>query len=345
MSEKRFQYQEVKRFLEKIFKKAGYNSSQSKIIADSLVTTSLRGVDSHGIRLAPHYIKSLERINPKPKFKFVKKSSAVSIMDADHGHGIIAGLEAMKKAMQHARKNGIGAVAVKNSTHFGAAAIYSSLAAKNDMIGLSFTHAEALVAPFGGKEAFLGTNPICFAAPCAGEEPFCLDMATSAATRNKVLHYKENGWNLELNWAVDKDGIVTTDPKAAAALFPFGGYKGYGLGVMVEILCSMLTGMPFGPLVAPMHPVTKNPRRLGHFFVAIDIKRFQPVKTFKLRMKKMVSMLRNSAPAKDTKNVLVAGDPEKNFYLERSKQGIPVGGELLVSFEELADKYSVPRLK
>lgn len=347
MPEKRFEHKKVAAFINELFLKVGYNSRQAKILTNSLVETSLRGVDSHGIRLTPHYVNStkIRRINTKPKFKFYKKAPGVGIMDADNGHGIIAGIEAMKKAMALAKKTGIGAVGVQNSTHFSAAAIYSLIAAKEDMIGLSFTHAESLVAPFGGKQAFLGTNPICFAAPCAGEEPFCLDMATSTVTRNKVLHYKENGWNLETNWAVDRNGRITLDPKEAAALFPFGGYKGYGLGLMVEIFCSILTGMSFGPFIPPMHPVTTKSRRLGHFFIAIDIKRFQPVKTFKLRMKKMVKMLRKANPADDCSGIKVAGDVEKEFYKERRKSGIPIGGELLINLENFSKEYSIPKLK
>lgn len=343
MKERLFNHEKLKFFLKKIYSKVGYSTLNANILSNSLVETSLRGVDSHGVRLTPHYVEStlIGRINTNPNYKFRSQSAGVQIMDADHGHGIISGLKAMKVAVELSDINGIAAVSVKNSSHFGAAALYSLYAAKKNKIGISFTNAEALVAPFGGKKAFLGTNPICFCAPCAGEDPFCLDMATSTVTRNKVLHYKENGWNLENNWAVDKNGVITFDPRQAAALFPFGGYKGYGLGLMVEILCSILTGMPFGPLIAPMHPVTKKPRMLGHFFVAIDIKKFQKVDVFKKRMKKMMSMLRKSDPATGFKNVLVAGDIEKEVYKKRLKSGIPIGGELLQKFESYSKEYSI----
>ena len=307
--------EELRVFCNELFSNIGVRKKIYSLVVDGLVDTSLRGVDSHGVRLMPHYIRAanLGRINKNPKFSFDKTSQTTGILDADHGYGIAAGITAMNKAISLARKNGIGAVAVKNSSHFGAAAIYSLLAAKNDMIGLSFTHTDSLVLPFGGKRPFLGTNPICFAAPCEGEEPICLDMATSQIPWNRLLLYRSKGKKLESGWASDYQGISTTDPGKAVALFPLGGYKGYGLGLMIEILCSLLTGMSFGRHIKPMYPLDKNKRSLGHFFMAIDISRFQDINVFKNRMKRLVGELRREPPASGFDKVKVAGDPEKEY--------------------------------
>ena len=346
MSEKRISSEKIKKFLNKLFLSVGYPQIQAKQISESLVLASLRGVDSHGIRLAVHYAKAAEagRINTRPKLKLKKTAPGTGFVNADHSQGIVAGIFAMKSAIEMAKKTGIGAVAVSNSTHFAAAATYSLIAAKNNMIGISFTQSESLVAPFGGRTAFLGTNPICFTAPCAGEEPFCLDMATSAITRNKVLHYKELNKKLEPGWVIDKFGKVTIYPEKAAALFPFGGYKGYGLGLMIEILCSLLSGMAFGPAVNPMLPVSSKKRKLGHFFIAIDIKRFESVTVFKKRLKKLLDELRDSKPAKGFKKVMVPGDPEKNEYEIRLKKGIPVPDEIMKKFNLLAEKYKISKI-
>lgn len=343
MSEKRFTPKSITQLLTNLFIAAGYQKPHAKLMADSLVTTSLRGTDSHGIRLTPHYVKAMiaGRINKKPHFKFKNTAPGVSIMDADHAHGIIAGTAAMKQAMSNARRAGIGAVAVQNSTHFAAAAIYSIPVAEENMIGLCFTHAEALMAPHGGSKGFFGTNPICFAAPCAGEEPFCLDMATSSVTRNRVMYCKENGLTLEDGCTLDADGVVTTDPHKVAAFIPFGTYKGYGLATMVEIFSSLLSGMAFGPFVSPMLPVSAKKRQLGQFFMAIDIKRFQSVPTFKRRLKQMMNLLRAQKPAKGFSKVLVAGDPEKISFAERSKKGIPVGKDLFNNFNLLCRQLKV----
>lgn len=310
----------------KIFKKIGVQSEFYKPVVDGLIQTSLRGVDSHGIRLLPHYVRSVRigRIKKNPRFSLKKTSETTIIMDADHGLGIAAGVEAMSTAVSLARKSGIGAVAVKNSTHFGAAALYSLIAAKKNMIGLSFTNSDSLVFPHGGKSAYLGTNPICFAAPVAGEEPFCLDMATSSVAWNRILIHKKKNAPLEKGWAADENGEECLNPGNAVGLLPLGGYKGYGLGLMVEILCSGLTGMPYGKHINPMYPLNDGRRYLSHFFLAIDIKKFQNLKVFKKRLKNIVDELRSIPVADGHERVMVSGDPEKLVYETRIKNGIPI---------------------
>lgn len=336
-------YKKCRLFFEQVFKKAGVPGRISSYVINGLIETSLRGVDSHGVRLMPHYIKVFQnrRINKNPKFKFKKTSSSVLIMDADHSYGIAAGNIAMEKAIKIAKRTGIGAVAVKNSSHFGAAAIYSLLAAKNNMIGLSFTHTDSLVLPFGSKKSFLGTNPICFAAPIKGESPFCLDMATTQISWNKLMMYKTQKKKLEENWAADINGITTTESERAEFLLPVGSYKGYGLGLMIEILCSLLTGMPYGPHIKPMYPLDGNKRFLGHFFMAIDISKFQNVNIFKNRMRLLIDELRNQPVARNFQNVKVAGDPEKEFYKKRLKDGIPVLEQEFNNFITLAKELKI----
>lgn len=309
-----------------LFSEIGIPKKIHTVVADGLINTSLRGVDSHGIRLIPHYVRAaiLGRINKNPQFSFNRTSSTTGILDADHAYGIAAGSTAMKKAIQLAKKSGMGAVAVRNSSHFGAAAIYSLMAAYKNMIGLSFTHTDALVLPFGGKKPFLGTNPLCFAAPCEGEEPFCLDMATSQIPWNKVLVYKAQKKKLQYGWAADANGNPCEDPERATALLPAGTYKGYGLAIMVEILCSVLTGMAYGPHISRMYPLDQKKRYLGHFFMAIDISRFQKIQSFKKRLKNLVDELRSQPTVLGVDKVRIPGDPEKESYKVRETMGIPV---------------------
>lgn len=338
MNEKLIRAKDLKTFFTVLFKTIGVKKNIYAFVIDGLIETSLRGVDSHGIRLMPHYIKAAKigRINTNPKFAFTKNVLSTAILDADHTYGIAAGNIAMRKAIKMARSSGIGAVAVKNSTHFGAAAIFSLLAAHNGMIGLSFTHADSLVLPFGGKEAYLGTNPICFAAPCAFEEPFCLDMATSYIPWNKLLVYRGKKQKLEPHWAADRDGVATSDPQKAVALLPIGGYKGYGLALMIEILSSLLTGMPFGRNVKPMYPLDGGKRQLGHFFIAIDIAKFENVNFFMKRLASLVKELRSVKAAKGFSGVVVPGDPEKKMYKSRSQYGIPVSKQQREEFIKVA---------
>jgi len=308
-------------------------------VIEGLINTALRGIDSHGVRLFPHYTKMIlsGRINKNPHFTFNKKAASAMIMDADNGFGITASVFAMKKAIEIPRETGVGVVTVINSSHFGAAGIYSLMAAKNNMIGICCTHTEALVVPYEGKIPFLGTNAFTFAAPCEGEEPFCLDMATSTTSLNKIRKYKEGKKEFEKEWVVDKYGNYCTNPEKEVYLTHFGGYKGYGISMVVEILCSILTGMNFGPEITPMFSDFEKQRHLGHFFLAINISKFQDILIFKKRFKNLIDSLRKEPHKENLCGIKVANDPEKENFRLRSKIGIPVSEIDLENFKEIAD--------
>lgn len=341
--ERRFPASQFKDFFIAAFEKAGVPEEQYKPMLEALIETSLRGVDSHGLLLIPNYIRNFlyGRVNKKPRMQFKQTAPGTGIFDADHTFGVLAGLKAMEKAVELAKKNGIGAVAVINSSHFAAAGIYGLLAARNNMIGISVTHAENLVVPYGGKRSFLGTNPFCFAAPMEGEEPFCLDMATSPVARHRINSYREKGIPLEPNWIVDSEGQMTTDPNKFAALMHFGGYKGYGLALMIEILCSTLTGMPIGIRMNKLFGDYKTHQCLGHFFIAIDISKFRDINTFKRELKELCELLRHEEPAKGYEKVMVAGDPQKQLYADRVKNGIPIADVDLKKLEEFANEIGM----
>jgi ureidoglycolate dehydrogenase (NAD+) len=311
-------------------------------VTKSLIQTSLRGVDSHGIRLLPHYLDAIDsgRINTNPQYSFEQRSPSTAKLDGDHTFGHAAGKEAMEKAIAKAKETGIGAVAVYNSTHFGAAAFFSLIAADKDMIGMSFTHADSLMLTYNGKRPFFGTNPLCFAAPCDGEDPFCLDMATTRVTWNKIKEKKDENETIPKGWAVDKTGKETTDVEKVAYLIPIGDYKGYGLAMMIEILCSLLTSMPYGNDICRMYddPIDKK-RKLGHFFMAIDIECFEEKLRFKKRLKKMMDEVRKEPSMKGEK-IMVPGDPEKKEMQIRLERGIPIDKVTLQKLCKIAKNIS-----
>jgi ureidoglycolate dehydrogenase (NAD+) len=328
-----------------ILQRAGVREDVAGHLVAGIIQASLRGVDSHGIRLFPHYLQGLKggRLNGNPQYRFAETSPTTAKLDGDHAPGHAAGATGMLKAVELAKASGIGAVGVYHSSHFGAAAYYALMAAAEDMIGLSFTHATAHVLSYGGTRPFFGNNPVCLTAPCEGEEPFCLDMATTTATFNKVQQYREQNMKVPFGWGVDSAGGDTDDPGKIESLLPIGGYKGFGLSMMVDILCALLTGAPYGPNVSRMFgtPVSEK-RDLGHFFMAIRIDCFEEPGLFKKRLKEMMDALRNE-PARDEKSpVLVPGDPEKACSRERSANGIPIPESLLHELAELAVRYHVP---
>lgn len=295
-------------------------------VAEALTQTSLRGVDSHGINLFPHYsrVAHTGRICKNPTFTVSQQGSCTAVFDAGHGYGHHAGAEAMRLAVSMAKGNGMGAVVVKNSSHFAAAAYYGFMAAEQDHIGLAFTNANDTVMAYGATKPFFGTNPICMVVPMLTEGPFCLDMATAALAVNRLGNYKRTNTPLEPGLAFDKDGRPATDPQAACFVAPCGGYKGFGLGMMVELFCGMLADGPVATELIPIYQRLDAQRSISHFFVSIDIARFIDPLRFKTRLQKMAEDIRALPRSHPDVPVMIPGDPEKAAFQERSASGIPV---------------------
>lgn len=296
-------------------------------VAQGLVWTSLRGIDSHGVRLLPHYVEAVKkgRITPAPDTRFTQQAPAAGLLDADHTFGHFAGMQAMHKAMDLAQENGIAAVAVANSSHCGAMSWFCFEAAKRDMLGLAFTHATPRVQTPGSNRSYFGNNPVCLVAPMEKEEPFCFDAATSAITFNKVKSLAAAGLPVAPGLVSDAEGRETTDPSQAQQLQPIGGYKGFGLSMMADILCALLSGMPFGGHVSKMYGGDMSEkRRLGHFFCALNIAAFQDPVLFKRRLRDMAHEVRNEPALDPEKPVLVPGDPENAAFARRNAEGVPL---------------------
>ena len=331
-------------FIMRVLLKAGVREDIAKDVAGSLVQTSLRGVDSHGIRLLPHYLKGVKfgRINPNPSYKFRRTSPSTALLDADHTFGHAAAMEGARRAVELAKEAGTGHVAIYNSTHFGAAACYALEIARHDMIGMSFSNTDALIKTYGGKRPFLGNNPISVAVPCKGEEPFCLDMATSVVTFNKIRQLRDEGKEAPPGIGADENGIETTDPKKITMLLPIGGYKGYDLSMVVEILSSLLTGMPYGPHIPKMFEAPMSEKRyLGHFVSAMRIDCFQDKDAFKERMSLMMDELRHEPSLVKDSPPQVAGDPEKKVAETRCKTGIPFKAAEYNTFKVVAKEHGL----
>jgi LDH2 family malate/lactate/ureidoglycolate dehydrogenase len=246
----------------------------------------------------------------------------------------------MHLAVSKAQEIGAGAAAVTRSSHFGAAAYYTLIAARQDCIGFTFTNADSLVKAFGSKVAYFGTNPVCMAAPMADEGPFCLDMATSSISWNKVKNYRMSNFMLEPGLAFDAAGRGVINPHEAASLAPTGGYKGFGLGMMVEILCGLLAGGPVAREIIPMYQDLDRQRSISHFLLALDIKSFTDPAAFRRRLRSMADSVRSLARVDDAVPVVIPGDPEKYAMLTRAKQGIPIDKIKYQEFLALNKRFS-----
>jgi LDH2 family malate/lactate/ureidoglycolate dehydrogenase len=306
------------------FERAGLCEESATWAARGMVETSMRGIDSHGVNLFPHYLRAVRsgRINSNPAIRTVQRRAATALLDADHAIGHHAGSAAIALAMELAAQAGMGAVAVANSTHFGAAGFFALQASRAGHIGFAFTNADALIRAFGGRRALFGSNPICITAPMEGEEPLCLDMTTSRVSWNKVVLGRRAGEPLPPGLAADASGAPTTDPAAAAMLEPIGDYKGYGLSLLIEVLCAMLADGPVGLEILPMYraPIEAR-RRISHFFMAMRVDAFLDLQHFRSRLRSVVERTR----AEDGGGrVMVPGDPEKRAFAARQREGIPM---------------------
>lgn len=338
----------LKQLMQRTLESKKVNDTSILHVVESLVQTSLRGVDSHGINLFPYYCRAVDsgRIAKNPSMKITKTADGAAVMEADDAFGHHAGALAIDLAIELAGKSGMAAVGVKYSTHFGAAAYFSLRAANKGFIGFSFTNGDALVKAHAGKVPFFGTNPICFAAPLAKEEPFCLDMATSLVSWNKINNYKRNNEPIPAHWAFDKNGISVTDPHLAKCLSPIGEYKGFGLGMMVDILCGILTGGYTSKEILPMYtsPIEIK-RKVSHFFMAIDISKFIFLETFSNNLQKMVDEVRNLPQLDSANRMMVAGDPEKIMERERRISGIPMDELKFDEFLEVSQDFKTALMK
>src|SRR5579859_4430972 len=260
--------------------KAGVPHDEAKLVAESLVQTSVWGIDSHGILRLTHYLNRMTRGSIKPAaVPVVTRTGPVTAqVHGEDGLGIVHATLAMEEAIDMAKESGVGVVGVGHSSHCGAMGLYTRMAAREHLVGIAMTHSNSVVVPHGGRRKYFGTNPISFAFPRAAGEPLCLDMATSQVAWNKVLNARIEGRALDSGVAVDGDGTPTTDPRKAAAGIPLGGpiygYKGYGLAFVVDLLCGALNGMTFGRHINAMYEELDRPRKIGHLLAAIDPLRF-----------------------------------------------------------------------
>ena len=341
---------DVEGFVAACLEQAGADRPSTEAVSRSLVGASLRGVDSHGIRLLPHYIRALRggRINGSPKLSYQRLSAGTGRLDADDGFGHLAGYRAIEEGMRLAEENGLGAVTVVNSSHFGAAGSYTLAAAEAGYMAFAISNSDKLVLPFDGVRSFHGTNPFSFAAPVEGQRPFLLDMATSAIPLNRVLQYRAIDRPLPCDVAVDADGHMTTDPAAASALLPVGGadygYKGAGLAALCEVLSAALTGMGFShQLLSMAGPDYTTRRHLGHFFLVMKLQAFLDPRLYWLQMSGYLQDLRGQQ-ATAGKHVMAPGDREWAEERDRLASGIPIDHAVQAEFAELAATYGLAPL-
>ncbi len=348
----RIQAECLKDFAAQIFGRLGVPWADAQVTAEVLVAADLRGIESHGVQRLGRYVGHLKKglIQPVAEVRMVQDRTGTLLLDGGNGLGQVVGSRAMELCIEKAEETGAAFVAVRNSNHYGIAGYYAMLALRHDMIGLSFTNARPLVAPTYGREPIIGTNPISIAVPAGRERPFVLDMATSVVPSGKIEMAARKGKRIPLGWAVDNEGLPTQDPEAAfsgGSLLPLGGsaefagYKGYGLSVMVDILCGVLSGAAFGRGVEAPVDGREGPSRVGHFFAALQVEAFRPLEEFKRDMDRMIWVLRSSGKAQGETRIFIHGEKEFEAEEARRRLGIPLHQSVYTSLREIGEGVGI----
>ena len=344
---KRINHEKLTRFVQAAFEKLGVPAADAQIAAETLVAADLRGVDTHGvIRFSPHawYVKWLSdgSMTAKPNIQVISETPSTALLDGDRGMGMVIGHRAMELAIEKAKQCGIGMVGVRNSRHYGMSAQYAMQALAHNMIGIAMTNASRQVVPTFGREARFGTNPMCFAVPADKELPFVLDMATTTAAAGKLELAARLEKSIPTGWALDEKAEPTHDPRVAQKarrLLPLGGsrdngsHKGYGLAILVEILCGVLTG------TLTALNADQDPR--GHFFGAIRVDAFRPVTEFKRDMDRLIRELKSTPPIQGQNRVYVAGEIEFETAEERAERGVPLLPSVLKGLREVSEQLGM----
>lgn len=353
-SSDRLEAARLRDFVTRVFDRCGCRPGDAETAADVLVTSDLRGIDSHGVARLPAYVELLGAgdLNPRPEIRVERELAGTAAIDGDGGLGLIVGPRANAIAMDKAAECGSAFVSVNNSSHYGIAGYYPLQAVERGLIGWSMTNASRRVRPLWAGEPMLGTNPVAVAFPAGEESPVVIDMATTPAPYGKVVQALREGRAIPEGWAVGPDGSVTTDPEEmleGGALLPLGrdrergGHKGYALGAMVDVFCGVLSGANWGPFVPPFgrreyEPDESVGNGLGHFFGALAVEGFMDGERFEGRLDAWIRAMRGAEPAEGTDGPLVPGDPERHTAEQRAEHGIPLADHVREDLAMLADR-------
>lgn len=331
------------KFVQDVFLTFGITEAQAHTCSDNLVAADLRGIPSHGVARLKRYVDGMKNgtILPLAKPVVVKESPSTATIDGQAGLGQIIAHFATGMAIAKAKQNGVGIVTVRNSNHYGIAGYYSQMMLEAGLLGISMTNSAPLVVPTFGKEMIIGTNPISLTAPTKRNKPFFLDMATSVVPRGKLEVYDRLEKPLPEGWAVNSAGAVTTSAaevlknmtaRAGGGILPLGGegelfsgYKGYGMAVLVDILCGVLSGGAYGDMVDSKGPNGENqPAEVGHFFMALKIENFVEMDEFRDKMDDFIDRLKKSAKAQGQQRIFIHGEKEYELYEKHKKEGVPL---------------------
>ena len=334
-------------FAERLLRRLDVPTDDARLTAHILLQADLRGIESHGMaHLVDFYVRRIQQgvVNPRPEPRVTSEATSAATIDGDRGLGFVVGHRAMQLAIDKAAETGVGIVTVANSTHYGAGAYYGMMALDREMIGLSMTTGGKLLVPPGGRERAIGTNVLSMAAPAPRGFPYVLDMATTVVAAGKLEIAIRRGRAIPEGWALDAEGNALSDAaqfRSGALLLPLGGsattgaYKGFGLAMMVDILCGALSGFGTSTVI--------EPGTAAHCFGALRIDAFGPLDEYLRRTGELIDRVKESAKADGVAEITIAGELEHRLAQERRADGaVPLHPAIVRGFRDAAEELDVP---
>ena len=316
----------------------GAEDREAQLVATVLVEADMRGIRTHGCAFVPLIAErcAYGLLNIPTRVKLISDEGAIAHIDGNNGLGQVAAAEAMQMCIKKARNHGLALALVRNTNHIGFLGYYTATAAAEGMIGVCATNAAASVAPWGGAEAFFGSNPLSIAAPVADGAPVVLDMSASLVARGKIRRARRLNQEIPLGWALDQSGSPTTDPAAAirGTLLPIAGPKGSGLAFFIDLICGLLSGSKYGRDLLTFHkPV--GPTGVGAMLMAVDIGRFMPLTRFETLLSEYATAIRNSKKAPGVERIFLPGEIEADRANASKSRGIEVDSQIAEKINQL----------
>ncbi|MBI5499659.1 MAG: Ldh family oxidoreductase [Deltaproteobacteria bacterium] len=352
----RVKYDELTEFTTKVLEGMGYPRENAELTAWVLVEADARGISSHGVGRLDFYEKNIKGgfAVPTAKPTIVRETGVGALIDGNHAVGSVVAKFAMEKCIEKAEKVGAGFATVRNSNHFGMAGLWAEKAAARDQIGMSFTNTRICAIPTFGRQRILGTNPVCVAIPAAGKIPFMLDMATTTVAHGKIEVYERRDAEMPLGWVVDERGVGTTDTKAFQKLFwskspdgghlflggegeELGGHNGYGLGLLVDLLCA---GLSMGRWSYRTFSGTGS--GIAHFFGAIHLSNFGDPAEIKKHVEGILEEVRGSHRAEGQERIYIHGEKESEAHARSLREGVEVDDSCMALLRGYGKKFGIP---
>jgi LDH2 family malate/lactate/ureidoglycolate dehydrogenase len=328
-----------------VLAKVGVPSTDAELVAGTLVEADLRGVHTHGVMRLPIYVKRIKAgvVNPAARVRILASSAAGRLVDGQNGLGQVVSRQAMALAMNVAAEQGVAAIAIRNSNHAGIIGLYAEQATTAGMIGFYTTSGAPSVAPTGGVKPMLGSNPFAVGIPTGRTYPILLDCASTVVARANLLLARLARQSIPLGWALDSDGMPTTDPEAGlkGTMLPFGGHKGYGIALMVDILSGALSGALCGPWIPAMYGDLDHPQGIGHFLLALNVGAFVPLRQFYESVNSLVQVIKSSEKAEGVEEIFVPGEIEFRRRDRALREGVSLSPEVAQELKALADDLGV----